>query len=101
MLDDALQSRPRVKNPYPDPEMARRMEMRRVPEPPVDLLSVQGSGPSAETARAATRAIHETWSLIRDAARNPDVDLKELTRVGDAALKRRLKAADGAAERIR
>ncbi|MEM1150008.1 MAG: hypothetical protein AAGI03_05560 [Pseudomonadota bacterium] len=101
MLDDALQSRPRVKNPYPDPDTARRMEMRRVPEPPVDLLSVQGSSPSAEAARAATKAIHETWSLIRDAARNPEVDLKELTRVGEAALKRGLRAADGAAERIR
>ncbi|NVE95894.1 hypothetical protein [Altererythrobacter lutimaris] len=77
------------------------MKTRRVPDPPVDLLNVRGDGPSADAARTATEAIHQTWTLIRDAARDPEVDLKELTRVGDAALKKGLKAADSAAERIR
>ena len=101
MLDDALKNRPRVRAPYPDPALARRLETRRVPDPPIDLLAVRGTGPSAETARAATKALHETWTLIREAASNPEVDLRELTRVGDAALQRGLKSADGAAQRIR
>ncbi|MEM6680741.1 MAG: hypothetical protein AAF607_00715 [Pseudomonadota bacterium] len=86
---------------YSDPALAQRMKRREVPNAPIDMLAVKGDGPSAETARAALRTLHETWTLISDAAKNTEVELSELTKVGDRALKRGLKAMDNAHETVR
>ncbi|MEM6857569.1 MAG: hypothetical protein AAF559_06825 [Pseudomonadota bacterium] len=100
MLDEALKNRPRVRNPYPDPQMQRRMALRRVPEPPIDMLAVKGDGYSAGLARNAMKTLYDTWTLVREAARNPETDLRELTRLGDAALMKGTRSADQASERI-
>ena len=100
-IDEAIAARNTAgRAPYPDPEITRRQQLRAVKPPPVDLLAVTGEGPSADTARHAMRNLHETWTLIHDSAKNFEVELKELTKVGQNALKRGLKSADAAGAKI-
>ncbi len=98
-IDDHFTNRPRVRQPYPDPILQRKLQERQLDAPPIDF-HIKGEGMAAITARAALDNLLGTWRSISDLAKNPHTSLGELSEKGWAALNRGLAASDKAKERV-
>ena len=62
--------------------------------------TVQGEGPSAQSARAAMTAMYDAWTRIAEAAADSNIEPPRLAKAAQGAMERALTAADKATSAI-
>jgi hypothetical protein len=95
-IDAALAVRGRPPARPPKPAVSREVAV------PIDHHpgTIQGEGPSAQSARAAMTAMHDAWTRIAEAAADSTIDPPRLAKAAQGAMERALTASDRATSAI-